>query len=489
VPDEVMRIIHDSGMFKNPKQKVLRWAGLQFVDETAKERMRAILWTRQMNDELEKPLKISPVGDCVSSAQLVDKNSYARQWDLTRGFYQLQIKPHLWKYHGVKINRRSYVFTRAEMGANWAVDACHACLDLALAIARVRARQDGVPRDTVNKFVYVDNVKISGAATHKDHVDCLAEKLMATLHEFNFSFREEGDGVFLGMRCDHRKGVVSLTDDFMQRLEEGQHEVLGDGAAPTWAEARSFFARCNFAMRVLRIAQAHHFVLWKFVRRRCARDTNPSDAANIWPCARTDWELLLAEIREHNKEGVSHSGKPLGDARFLLYMDSSVQGWGAVLFNQLTGEVSEYGEPWLKRIESRDIPLHETRAVSLALEHFRPLLARHEAGEICLLTDSTSTLGALMKGGSARFHMNVAVKKALSVFASLDKWTIKIAHVISAAQLADAKSRGLVVSRKELRSQLGLEWGAVMANQTRSVTRRRYLPRYAFSNTARSRSG
>ena len=110
-----------------------------------------------------------------------------------------------------------------------------------------------------------------------------------------------------------------------------------------------------------------------------------------------------------------------------------------MLFNEVTGEVVEVGQCWERSFKSRDIPVLETRAVSLAIDALRQHLDT-TSGVLTILTDSTSMKGALLKGSSGDREMNEAVRSALSALSGT--WQVQLAWVSTDHNLSDFKSRG-----------------------------------------------
>jgi len=459
VPEKVLQAILGSGMFEDvPVDNIKRFMSLRYIPELAKERLRAIMWHRQLNDEAPKPLTVSPIGDATKSAEQVLPKTHKFQIDLVRGFYQLPLSEKIRKYYGVYVNGRHMVFSRGPMGANWTADCLHIILSLLLRIAKHRAGTT----DTIQSFVHIDNARLATIpGVGPEALQRTALTLEDVLRDFNVDYRVENTNVFLGIEGDHARGIVRLSNDFIRKLIEGS-KVLSDEDCK-WHEVRALFARCNYAMRVLRIPQVGAFMVWKFMRRRCSQDLEPDAPARLWKSSRHDWKGLIDEILSTNKDGVSYDSRPMGPEQFMLYMDASVTGWGAVLYDVTRGTVKEYGATWKRRIQPRDIPVNETKAIKLAIEHFSDDLLAAGAGELLLLTDSTSAEGAIKKSGSPSFEMNIAVKQALGAFARLDKWVIKIAHVLTADQVADAASRGLRLGVTELTSALGPQVGKRLA--------------------------
>ncbi|MEK7414025.1 MAG: hypothetical protein AAB263_11985 [Planctomycetota bacterium] len=464
----VLQTMNDAGILElvDPRS-VRRWARLRFVHETDKEpkphgRLRIILWPKQLNDE--SPIFAeSAIGDILLGAKMLRRGEKLRTFDMECGFYQLGLSDNAKRYHGIKINGKAYVFTRGTMGGTWTVEACNTVLDTTALAAIVFTGKT----TTVRRKTHVDNVGFTGP---EDDLDVVVAKFLSLCNEYGLTIREETGEPFLGMHvlvdADGKlTGEVKVADKTVGKFRESFARAAAVDA--TFADLREFVSRAYYISRILRHPLAEYFTFFKFVRRRYSAFSHKQfaedDPATIWPCAKTDMKRLYDALMANNP---THHDETAVESDYLLYVDASTRGWGALLFNENTGAVTEVGGAWKRRAESKDIPVLETRAVSLALEALTDKLVAAEGSVLTILTDSTSMRGALVKGNSADLKMNSAVGDALRALAG--PWRVQCAWVSSGDNLSDPKSRGDSYFR-ELASHVGPTLGRRLARSALCV--------------------
>ena len=439
----ILQELCDAGILEPAlsKTSICRWAKLRFVHETDKEpkphgRFRVILWSQQLNDET--PLFAdSAIRDAVTAATLVRPGRKLRHFDVDSGFWHLLLAEKARGYHGLMINGKPYMFTRGAMGSTWTAESMNTIVD----ILAFTARLDTGNLENVDHRTHVDDVGFFGEPTQ---CDIVAERFVALCKEYGFQIKEVvSTEPFLGMSCVHTEeglltGEVQVSQKTMSKFE-ASWQVMISGTA-TFADLREFASRVHHISRIQRVPGAEYFTWWKFYRRRCAAFTKGTiqegDPAAIWKCALPDLQRLHATLLENAP--VVHPST-VAEPTYLLYVDASIRGWGGVLFNEVTGEVVEVGQCWERSFKSRDIPVLETRAVSLAIDALRQHLDT-TSGVLTILTDSTSMKGALLKGSSGDREMNEAVRSALSALSGT--WQVQLAWVSTDHNLSDFKSRG-----------------------------------------------
>jgi hypothetical protein len=216
-------VIADTELMLAFGKPLRRKGSMRFVLEETKKRLRLICWPRQLNDELEPFLLVSDVGDAVKSAQQVLPQSFARAFDMVKGYYQFELAPAVRPYYGFIVNGKKYVFTRAIMGANWAADLCQATLKVLGEVA--------VAGTTVKYFIHVDNIRfISECETD---VNAVADKFKTLAEECQLTIEETDSQQFLGMYCDYTAGTVRVLKEKVAKLK-AEAGMLSHGKAVAW---------------------------------------------------------------------------------------------------------------------------------------------------------------------------------------------------------------------------------------------------------------
>jgi hypothetical protein len=211
-----------------------------------------------------------------------------------------------------------------------------------------------------------------------------------------------------------------------------------------------------YLSRVLRLPLAAYFNVFKFCRRRFSQFTDNEQVTTVWHSIVDEWSHWYQRILKNRP--VNH---PVDAVRpdCTLFCDASIQGAGAVLFNNTTGEVHEMCHKWERAHTHREINELEATAVALAAERFAKFLA--DAKAIHVVVDNTSCKFGLKKGLSPSFDLNNALREALgNLPADAD---IRVGYIESANNPADRPSRGQQFSLSELSSACGLveaDWPA-----------------------------
>ena len=414
---------------------VLRRCGLNFVAEEEKQRLRVIIWPRQLNAEHDRG-RASPIGDSVLSAAQVKPGTYARASDIREAFHHLKLTGDVPLLYVMSLNGVDHVFRAACMGANWSADLCHLLVEL---LARMAVRDTAV-----KYFVHVDNVRFVAPHAAAAAVDATHSRFMELAQQYGLTCRDDDALSFCGMQCDYSAGRVSLTEKFKGKLKASLSSALAPAAC--YRDVLTAWGRLMAAARILRVRQYDYFPLWKFMRRRAAAFASGRlelhSPCPVWDCTKTLWRVYHTDVLNAAKRGATHVGDPLSNDKWALYVDASTTGWGGVLFDGETNAVHETGGSWKCAHASGDMSFLEAQALAEAAVAFSPRFRKAKAGTLLVLSDSTAAQGALRKTQSASFQLNSAVGKAFRGLEALAGWKVLIAHVPTAQNLADLASRG-----------------------------------------------
>ena len=446
VSSELMKKLNATGLFMtvsdyrewvNTTTPILRRCGLNFIEEALKERLRLIIWPRQLNAEHDRGYP-SPIGDSVASAKQVRPNTYARAVDIREAFHHMKLEGDVPLLYVATINEEDYVFLAACMGVNWSGDLCHLLCKLLACMAI---------NDTkgIDYFVHVDNVRFVGPQERKGEIDAINTEFVRLCGEYNLTLREEDAKSFCGIEGDHETGVVRLTKEGIRKLNTAVDVVLS--RVPTYREVLVAWGRLAAAARIVKLRQYPYFTLWKFIRRKAASfargDLDLFSSCPVWPCTIALWKLFLHDVLQASREGISHGPEPLSDSRWALYVDASTEGWGAVLFDGENNQIYEDGGKWYASYNSGDMGPLEAKAIGRGLSAFKNRFIRAKPGTLLVLSDSTSAKGAMLRSYSASYNLNQAVAETFAKLSpQLHRWTISIAHVSTDKNIADLASRG-----------------------------------------------
>ena len=161
----------------------------------------------------------------------------------------------------------------------------------------------------------------------------------------------------------------------------------------------------------------------------------------MWPSALPDLTQWVQDLLQ--LPPVSPGLPTSTDTSFVLATDASTTGWGAVLVDA-AGHVRTVSGKWRVPHTSHEINELEAAAVASAWLYFRHLFRNDEV--VTILTDNTATLFTLRKGRAKEFPLNGAIDRVLRLLDSNPN--VRIAHVDTEANPADAMSRGLPLDRQ-----------------------------------------
>eukprot|EP00757_Euglenozoa_sp_SAG-D1_P021653 gene21653-1233_t len=97
----------------------------------------------------------------------------------------------------------------------------------------------------------------------------------------------------------------------------------------------------------------------------------------------------------------------------MMATDASTEGWGAVLFDELTGDLLQAGSRWERRRSCHEINELEAEAVWKGLQAFDLNKEKIEAGGLLILVDNTSVKFTISKGRAREWPLNYHVNKVL----------------------------------------------------------------------------
>ncbi len=452
--DDILRLLQ-ADIIEIATGPGLRTGRLFSVVEARKKRRRSIYWPKWLNAELSLMGIPTPLlADILCSACDVRPGTFARTFDLSSSFYQVELAEDIRDYfHFLTADGKRYRLKRMPMGACTSPEILQSVVSLIAHIAL-----EGM-HAAVDCTVHIDNVRFSGLSKNLvtragDNFVHLCKLAGITLNV------EEGNalhqhGTFLGMLCDYAAGTVCLTDDSITKLKDRADAALAPGASVQ--DLFRLFGTLSFASRVLRVPPAAHYTFYKYIRRLSSKylsaEKTLDSPADLWPCARKDIQQWIDEISPNRP--VRHVGDEDMSEPLVIVSDASTSGWGAILADENSGQVWQTSGKWSSKQDCSDINTLEMHAVHLALRAFSDILDEDKARPLIILVDNTSTAAVLRKGSAREYTFNSAALATLKCLAG-DR-PVVTDWISTAENFADPLSRGEPVQRSddELVSALG----------------------------------
>ena len=162
----------------------------------------------------------------------------------------------------------------------------------------------------------------------------------------------------------------------------------------------------------------------------------------LWPCIYSvldDWfSTCVANAPTRPKRDVT--------PEWILYADSSSDGWGAVAYNATSGALLTDNGRW-RDATRLHINVKEILAVRNAVAAFKNAVGD---SPVLLFTDNLAARATIRRGFGKSFALNVALRRLHDARLT---WT-DVKYIASAANPADEPSRGVSVSAAKLLEHL-----------------------------------
>ena len=432
-----------SGNFESTRKLAVKRIGKVFDrPEHEKNRRRVLYWPKLLNTEIDHSpfaADLSPeLVDAATHAKHLQPGEYAATFDLAKSFLQCPLSTAVRPYFTYRVKGKYYRLTSLPMGATFAPALMHSITEI--------LASTGVPGVTAE--VHIDNIRLRGELGALQQA---IQQLRYRARSVNATLKEEPcnephtQGTFLGCFTDYTNATIKLSTRIVEKLRTEAQTL--DNAQATMEDAQVLFGLTLFAARVHRHPMAQFYPIVKFMRRRLAtipQQHTHTEMAKIWPCIKPEWKYLIASLLEnlptHHQAPTAHET--------VLVTDASLTGWGAVWFDEDTGEVLQAHGKWDTPHQPSEINELEMQALRYALDTFSDTI--QAARPLLILMDNSSAVHTLAKGSAHAFKLN---KEALSVLERLPTdASVKVGYVESANNPADAASRGLTADLTQLPS-------------------------------------
>ena len=426
------------------------------VEERAKERERVIKHTKPFNERYGRDtllgLKLLRAKDLVGT---VHDGKFCITLDFSAWFDQHLIAKDVRPWFCFFFEGKWYRLCRLPMGMRQAVDIA----DTATRIIASFPVPAGVRVDT-----YVDNIRFLGncmddvitAATEfvrrAHHVNATINEVCPSLKEDVSKIKEAMTkivvtaGEFLGIHFDYDTKLVKVGTKALLKLA-ALKEVFDNGEC-THRNLLAIFGVLFFALQATGAhACCRYYALKEYSDASKLLQRDPGRLESLWKCSPSRLVHIKKWIEDVLKnEPVMVARKvAVSDADFIIVVDASGWGWGALLVNQRTGAIRTWNERcnngWTG---ARKSAWSEPEGAKRAILHFFPEGTAHSIG---VLSDSSTAVGAYTKGHSMKFEVNRAIVDFESAFKS---WNVRWYHIAGVLNCADGESRGTKIRAEDL---------------------------------------
>jgi hypothetical protein len=400
-------------------------------------RQRPIMWTRVANDTLRAKYKARVPLEHVSAylAAVLDEEGGTR--DMRAGFFQIPIP----KWARCRFRFRDeagqlYELTRLPMGHVCAPELCQLLLSAVAGLPEIVTPEHRHIKG-VKVHIWIDNLRATGpkdiVQQYFDNVDRDAQRLGVTWKPEDSTLGQHY--TFIGVAFDHQASTVACSTKLQIKASEALRDLHPQEL--TVADIERLVGRLLHASSILAINVSRYYYLLKVIRRRLSQVNrgllSRKDLAELPAAAVEDLRMWLAEAAANNPRKVAKHRKL---SQYVLFSDSSLDGWGAVLIDLNTGCLRVAGGAW--KTKPQNINAAELRAIALAVAAFRDVIPT--GSKVLLYVDNTSAGAVAKRGSSKRFSMTVEVMQLQKQLEHSDI-ALHIEYIPSRYNLADGPSR------------------------------------------------
>ena len=426
------------------------------VEERAKERERVIKHTKPFNERYGRDtllgLKLLRAKDLVGT---VHDGKFCITLDFSAWFDQHLIAKDVRPWFCFFFEGKWYRLCRLPMGMRQAVDIA----DTATRIIASFPVPAGVRVDT-----YVDNIRFLGncmddvitAATEfvrrAHHVNATINEVCPSLKEDVSKIKEAMTkivvtaGEFLGIHFDYDTKLVKVGTKALLKLA-ALKEVFDNGEC-THRNLLAIFGVLFFALQATGAhACCRYYALKEYSDASKLLQRDPGRLETLWKCSPSRLVHIKKWIEDVLKNEPVMVARRVAatDTEFIIVVDASGWGWGAILVNQRTGAIRTWNERWNNGwTGARKSAWSEPEGAKRAILHFFPEGTAHSIG---VLSDSSTAVGAYTKGHSMKFEVNRAIVDFESAFKS---WNVRWYHIAGVLNCADGESRGTKIRAEDL---------------------------------------
>jgi hypothetical protein len=403
-------------------------------------RQRFILWTKMLNEEIEKAGYIPDVPlEHISKYVPPVTQPLGSLRDLACSFYQVELPP---EARGLFQFRDSagglFRMRRLPMGHICAPELMHS-VTATVGMVPGYAREHVLQRP-VGAEAFVDNIRLTGpAAPLREATRMLDKRAALTNIEWkqSDSCSNSARYTFLGVDFDHHARTVKMKAGAVAKLHAFAESV--QQGPVTACSIETFYGRLLHANAVLDLPLGRHYWAFKFCRRVQARLAKTAIQPNdMVPCPASfvrDVPGIIRELSSTRHVRSQHSASQHNN--FNVYVDASLDGWGVVVEKVVGRRLSIFGGRWT---EKAHINVLEARGLDIVSSIFDSYFT--EAQIMHLYVDNTTVCAA------ARRKSCFANETINDLAVTFMEWVrrrdmdCRVSWVASAANPADPPSRG-----------------------------------------------
>ncbi|KAJ9471694.1 hypothetical protein DIPPA_13254 [Diplonema papillatum] len=402
-------------------------------------RQRFILWTVDGNRAAhERGYEAHvPLGH-VSAYLGASREECGSTRDFKTGFYAIEIPPesrHLFRF--ADSGGGWWELLRLPMGHSCAPEIMHTLAAVAGGHADYVLPQFAERDVTVD--IWVDNIRYAGK---RSAVQLATRRLDQTAADCDLTWKPSDSQTaatryeFIGVDWDHVAHRVAVSRKLRRKLMEARYTLK---SSPTMraSELETLGGRLLHASAVAGIFPGSFWFALKFFRRvtnslnRGAR--LPSDTVEVSPCVRLSLHEWIDSVLKPRAIPVLQQSP-----RITAFVDASKKGWGGVLVDSRTMEVTVLGGSWNAAESSLHINELEAIAFNLVI---LALPVSIKGGRVDVVVDNTTVKGVARKGACLKSAvLNNAVVRGLERVRSLN-CALSVRWVRSEGNPADLPSR------------------------------------------------
>ncbi|KAJ9470204.1 hypothetical protein DIPPA_03852 [Diplonema papillatum] len=357
--------------------------------------------------------------------------------DFRTGFYAIEIP---------KAVRHLFRFT-ADDGSWWELNRLpmgHACApELMHTLAAVSAGHPDfvlpeLVEDSVVVHVWIDNIRYAGA---KQDVLAATRRLDQTAADCSLTWKEADSRTasrryeFIGVDWRHGVSQVSPSSKLRKKLVSTRHELSSSSLSA--GEIETLGGRLLHASAIAGVFPGSFWFALKFMRRitnSLNRGTRmPAERVSLSPCIRSSLQTWIDAVMKPRVVP-----KKIPTPSITAFVDASKKGWGGVLVDSRTAEVTILGALW----SVEDSRLHINVLEAMAFERVvKSIPDTFAGGRIDVVVDNTTVQGVARKGFSLRdSNLNNSVVSGLARVRALN-CALSVRWVRSEGNPADLPSR------------------------------------------------
>jgi hypothetical protein len=390
------------------------------------ERRRHILWPKAANEELRADYTCDVPLSHVSNYLRAVREDCGQVLDLTLGFWQVMLSQRAQQCFGFRDEAGNiFILQRLPMGHSVSVEIMQLLTSVLAGDPNVVQKAFALHGTTT----WVDGIRIAGTNLHVtrtlQQIHELATKCHATWKESPTTAAKAYE--FVGVNFDHAAGLVSLGSKTRNKLPASCPSTI------SLDDLEALSGRLIFAAAVLNIPLARHYFSLKVVRRRLNKlnhGARGSDSATLPPQVQSDLTSWIIAAKQALCPPATLS-EPL-----VIFTDASNIGWGAVIIEP-SQHVTVLGDKW----STQDATLHINEKELEAVRHALTADVISKYNDLHIVVDNTSVEAAIRRG-TARSDALAARLAPIAERLSASSVTASVTYIASAANPADAPSRG-----------------------------------------------